>query len=141
MKNSRISGPKAELYLRKQPGMTDIITSDLRRKLQRLKEIPREIPPVKGAFVAYLKDKGKDKLLSWTMHVKQRLVQELSVLSSSIDSRYQSLLDMELFQMNQKGPMSPISSDAIIADVVPTLVKNSLLIPKKAAANKLLSAA
>lgn len=64
MKNSRIQGSKAVSYLRNQPGMTTLVERDLMRKLRNLKSIPREIPPVKGAFVAYLKEKGKDKLLS-----------------------------------------------------------------------------
>lgn len=139
MKNSRIQGPKAVLYLRKQPGMTEQVTRDLHRKLSRLRHIPREIPPVKGAFIAYLQDKGKDKLLSWTLFVKRKIVQELRKLSSSTDSRYQSLLDMELFQFDQKGPMSPIPSDVVVADVVPNIAENSMLIPKLEAKRKLLS--
>lgn len=64
MKKSRIQGPEAVSYLMSQPGMTKGVAINLRRKLQRLKDIPRKDPPVKGAFVNYIRLKGKDKLLS-----------------------------------------------------------------------------
>lgn len=65
MKNKkRYEGPEAVSYLLSQPGMTEEVAHILERKLKRLKEIPRDKPPVKGAFINYLKSKGKDKLLS-----------------------------------------------------------------------------
>lgn len=65
MKNKqRYEGPKAVSYLLAQPGMTKEVAYILERKLKRLKDIHRDKPPVKGAFINYLKDKGQDKLLS-----------------------------------------------------------------------------
>lgn len=64
MSRSRIQGPKAVSYLMKQPGMTRGTAIALTRNLSKLRSIPRETPPVKGAFVKYQLDKGKDKLLS-----------------------------------------------------------------------------
>lgn len=64
MQNKRYEGQKAVSYLLNQPGMTINVAKDLERKLKRLKDIHRDKPPVKGAFINYLADKGKDKLLS-----------------------------------------------------------------------------
>lgn len=64
MKKERFVGQKAVSYLFAQPGMTDNVARDLERKLKNLKDIPRDKPPVKGAFINYIADKGKDKLLS-----------------------------------------------------------------------------
>lgn len=47
-------------------------------------------------------------------------------------------MDMELFQFDQKGPMSPIPSDIVVAEVVPALVANSSLQPKRAAKDRLM---
>lgn len=50
-------------------------------------------------------------------------------MSGSTDSRYESLLEMEKFQFDQKGPMSPIAANTVVADVVPNIEKNSTLRP------------
>lgn len=57
-------GPKAVSHLSAQPGMTKQVMMNLIRKVSRLKDIPRNKPPVKGAFISYLEEKGMDKLLS-----------------------------------------------------------------------------
>lgn len=65
MSKSRLkTGPEAVSYLLAQPGMTKHVYLDLRRKMQRLKHIPRDVPPTKGCFVHYLQSKGKEKLLA-----------------------------------------------------------------------------
>lgn len=58
------------------------------------------------------------------------MVKEIEKLCSSNDS-YRSLLEMELFQFNQKGPMSPIGSRTVIDEVVPKLIEKSLLVPAR----------
>lgn len=57
--------------------------------------------------------------------MKNKVVRELEKLCSSNDVGYQSLLEMERFQFDQKGPMSPISSSTILDDVIPGIVDNS----------------
>lgn len=128
MKKMDILDKKAVSYLLAQPDVSHETAAILHRKLSNLRDIKRDSPPVKGAFVKYIADKGQDKMLSWTIHVKQMVVKEIEKLCSSNDS-YRSLLEMELFQFNQKGPMSPIGSRTVIDDVVPKLIEKSLLVP------------
>lgn len=52
------------------------------------------------------------------------MIRELEKLSSN-NVGYQSLLEMENFQFNQKGPMSPIESRTVVQDVIPKLSSNS----------------
>lgn len=63
-KKVKYEGPQAISYLLAQPGMTKEVAYILESKLKRLKDIHRDKPPVKGAFINYLKDKGQDRLLS-----------------------------------------------------------------------------
>lgn len=81
-----MKGKNVVSYLLNQPGMTESRTIDLVRRVKRLKEIPRDKPPVKGAFVKYMDKVGQDKLLSWTMHVKKEVLRELEK-RSGIDKR------------------------------------------------------
>lgn len=131
-----MQGKKAISYLMMQPGMTKIVMNDLLRKTRRLRDISREKPPVKGAFIYYMKRKGQDKLLSWTLDVKRRVIRELERLSDNIG--YRSLLEMEKFQFNQKGPMAPIEARTVMKETIPKIVKNSELKPDPSASAKLL---
>lgn len=132
-----MKGKKAISYLMMQPGMTSVVMDDLLRKTRRLMDISRDKPPAKGAFIHYLKKKGQDKLLSWTLNVKRRVIRELERLSTK-NIGWQSLLEMENFQFNQKGPMAPIEARTVVKETIPKIVTNSELKPDPSAKAKLL---
>lgn len=64
MKKSDFLDKKAVSYLLAQPGVSHETAAILHRKLGNLRDIKRDSPPVKGAFVKYIADKGQDKMLS-----------------------------------------------------------------------------
>lgn len=101
-------------------------------------DIGRENPPVKGAFVKYLKKHGKDKLLSWSLHVKRMVIAEIEKLSKKHNG-FQSLLEMEKFQFNQKGPMAPIETRTVVTDVVPKIENSSLVFPNSVSKDELIA--
>lgn len=138
MTKPRIIGQKAISILIKTPGMTKAKLIILIRKLKRLKNIQRDKPPTKGAFIRYLAKKGEHKLLFWTLTCKKLVLKELEELSVK-DNNFRDLWEMENFQSLQKGPISPISARALVAGTIPKIVKASSIAPKPAAAADLLS--
>lgn len=120
-----ISGASSWRILLSIPGMSKVLVKVLYGKNKRLYNIKRVLPPTKGIFVNMLKKFGPKKVLDWTINVKKEALQSL-IKKASRDSRYQGLVDLEKFEFNQKGPVSPVEARWLIDEVLPNIHNSSL---------------
>lgn len=120
-----ISGASSWRILLSIPGMNKVLVKLLYGKNKRLYNIKRVLPPTKGVFVNMIKKFGVKKVLNWTLSLKELLLQSL-VKKAARDPRYQGLVDLEKFQFNQKGPVSPVEARFLIDEVLPKIHDSSM---------------
>lgn len=124
MDKNIVQGKNAVSRLLSIPLVTSEIVLELYRKNKKLYDLKRTIPPTKGCFVAMQLRKGTGAVEKWVKTCKEEIVRAIEK-QAQIDVNYRTLLIMEEFQFNQKGPVAPIEKDQLIMKVIPKIYESA----------------
>lgn len=126
MSKKVISDRNGVLRLMKQlPFVDDKVISVLAKRNTSLLRLDRTLPPTRGVFIRLMSEKGPRFVESWVKTVKDKVLVAIKD-QASIDHNYMSLLIMEKFQYNQKGPVAPIKPFQLPDEQIPAIYQASL---------------